>query len=884
MKKLFTLVMALVAVMAINATVVTFNFTDPSSLGITAPEAGRGTNITEPVVVEGVTMTGTSVSTPNRIFNSSGNYDLRIYKNNTLTISANENITAIEFAGSSINFAELTGQTWIATEDVTEVTFTASVTTKVNYIIVTVGEEPVVWQPDTISVTEAYALIAANDWHDHYVMGVLMNAPFNVYSDFSGTVSFWMSDIVNPNDSIEFYQGTGEGGAKWASLLEAQEILHKGDTVMVYAAQLKLYTNSEVTIHEITGGYYAEMIGQNPDPEEVVYPKLSVAEAVAIAQALTPWRGQSQSTIEIYSVEGYVTSVQNAEDKSYYLADEVGAYSVFQAYKCASTDFGANVGDFVKVIGLITHYYGNSETSGDYHTYEISGGYLIHLDPLYSITSYASPETAGSVSRQRSTLTAIPNEGYHFVSWQDGNTDNPRTIEVTQDTTFTAVFAINIYSITLTCDATKGSVEGPQGDFEHGTELTYTATPNYGYHFAQWSDRDNSNPRSYVVTKDATIEAIFVPNQYSLSALTNPNGSVSGTGSFDYLTECTFEAIPNYGYHFVQWNDGNKANPRTLVLTQDTTFSAEYAIDKSGKCGDNLALLWEYDAQTKTLTISGEDQLNSNYTFGIEAPNAAEKLVIAEGVSAIGNSAFAGYSALKHITLSSSVEMIYEYAFYNCSGLVEIYSYRSIPADAYSNTFDGIAKSRCTLYVLSSAVELYGKATGWRDFYNVQTIDAQEVTETILDVEVTPADNEVVVTWPTSDDAVTYSLQITKDGVVFCTLIFNANGQLLGISFAPARGGNNAPMAIHTANGGLRFTVTGLESGTGYQLTVTAKDANEEIVETYSTNFTTTGSANSPTGFEAISANDKCSKILHNGQILILRGEKVYTVTGQEVK
>ncbi len=28
----------------------------------------------------------------------------------------------------------------------------------------------------------------------------------------------------------------------------------------------------------------------------------------------------------------------------------------------------------------------------------------------------------------------------------------------------------------------------------------------------------------------------------------------------------------------------------------------------------------------------------------------------------------------------------------------------------------------------------------------------------------------------------------------------------------------------------------------------------------------------------------EASKILHNGQIYILRGEKVYTVTGQEIK
>ena len=39
------------------------------------------------------------------------------------------------------------------------------------------------------------------------------------------------------------------------------------------------------------------------------------------------------------------------------------------------------------------------------------------------------------------TLTATPKEGYLFVKWQDGNTENPRTITVTADETYTAEFA-----------------------------------------------------------------------------------------------------------------------------------------------------------------------------------------------------------------------------------------------------------------------------------------------------------------------------------------------------------------------------------------------------------------------------------------------------------
>ena len=38
-------------------------------------------------------------------------------------------------------------------------------------------------------------------------------------------------------------------------------------------------------------------------------------------------------------------------------------------------------------------------------------------------------------------ISATPNIGYHFVQWSDGNTDNPRTLTLTQDTVLTAEFA-----------------------------------------------------------------------------------------------------------------------------------------------------------------------------------------------------------------------------------------------------------------------------------------------------------------------------------------------------------------------------------------------------------------------------------------------------------
>ena len=126
--------------------------------------------------------------------------------------------------------------------------------------------------------------------------------------------------------------------------------------------------------------------------------------------------------------------------------------------------------------------------------------------------------------------------------------------------------------------------------------------------------------------------------------------------------------------------------------------------------------------------------------------------------------------------------------------------------------------------------------------------------------------------------------KITKDGEVFCTLIFNANGQLTGIAFAPSRdGSHHAPSALMTANG-LQFTVTGLNSNTQYGYSVTAKDSNDQPVATYSGEFTTTGES-VPTNIDEVQSDQvPCTKVVRDGQIFILRGEKTYTVDGRKVR
>ena len=108
-------------------------------------------------------------------------------------------------------------------------------------------------------------------------------------------------------------------------------------------------------------------------------------------------------------------------------------------------------------------------------------------------------------------IDATPHWGYTFTQWSDGYMWNYRTVTVTCDTTFTAMFAPDVFHVYLsTNDPTGGSVTG-EGSYEYGDTATLIATPNEGYRFMQWSDGNTDNPRTLTMTKDVELSAEFAP-------------------------------------------------------------------------------------------------------------------------------------------------------------------------------------------------------------------------------------------------------------------------------------------------------------------------------------------------------------------------------------
>ena len=516
-------------------------------------------------------------------------------------------------------------------------------------------------------------------------------------------------------------------------------------------------------------------------------------------------------------------------------------------------------------------------------------------EPLaeYSISLIINDSNMGIAQVDKNTacnnqISATANYGYHFVRWADGNTDNPRSLELTQDTILTAEFLPNSYAVsTQSSDTERGTTSGDITT-TYLDYVTISATANYGYHFSHWDDYNYDNPRQIQVTKDKIYTAYFDKNTYYITKNYDSNqGYVDGSLSGEYLDNITLTAEPNYGYHFVRWADGNTYNPRHFVLTQDTAFTAEFAQSYSGQCGDNL--YWAFDKTDQCLSIIGSGNMY-DYTSATQPwvlfKEQIKIVTTSNATTSIGQSAFAGAIRLADVHLGSNIETIAENAFAECNRLYHIYCYPTYPPFAKQSSF---ANYNIYLHVPCDYKEGYDLDIVWGNFKYIECMGAESEPINPDTVIVIPGTNDVTITWPTEENAYHYIIEIKKDGVVFCTLTFNADGQLLNIAFAPSRDGNNRPAlyAEQVINGGLRFTVTGLEEGTNYSYDVITTDQQNQEISTHSGEFTTKGGttadlSNHSTPQREAGLNTK--KLLRDGQLLILRDGKTYNVMGAEIQ
>ncbi|SCQ21478.1 Bacterial Ig-like domain (group 2), BspA homologue [Tannerella forsythia] len=138
--------------------------------------------------------------------------------------------------------------------------------------------------------------------------------------------------------------------------------------------------------------------------------------------------------------------------------------------------------------------------------------------------------------------------------------------------------------------------------------------------------------------------------------------------------------------------------------------------------GGNLStgLHWAYNDETKTLSITGQGEI-PDYNYPNEQPwcafgGKAQTLTLAEGVTKIGERAFAEFHVLPSITLPKSVATIGQNAFENCHKLTDVtvpWTDNNIPIPD-GNAFD---LPGLVLHVPAGTVETYKTKDVWKRFF-----------------------------------------------------------------------------------------------------------------------------------------------------------------------
>lgn len=110
----------------------------------------------------------------------------------------------------------------------------------------------------------------------------------------------------------------------------------------------------------------------------------------------------------------------------------------------------------------------------------------------------------------------------------------------------------------------------------------YEMEPDQVVPIGKWAIIGDGKYEQSVLVKDiigTTIRMRRVAStQYKINVLSSNEswGSVNGSGSYDEGSIVSIAAMANDGYKFIQWQDGNKDNPRNILVDRNMNFIANF--------------------------------------------------------------------------------------------------------------------------------------------------------------------------------------------------------------------------------------------------------------------------------------------------------------------
>ena len=437
--------------------------------------------------------------------------------------------------------------------------------------------------------------------------------------------------------------------------------------------------------------------------------------------------------------------------------------------------------------------------------------------------------------------------GYQFSQWSDGNTDNPRTVKMVGDITLIAQFEAATPVVKYNLSATANPLEGVavgSGVFESGSQATLAAIANAGYHFSQWNDGNTSNPRHVTVTANSSYVAQFekdvVIQKYTLtvSSTNAAQGTAYGQGTYEAGTQIAIFAVANEGYHFTHWHDGNTENPRIVKVTGDLTYTA-YFVPATPK-----------------------------YTLAVSASNPLEGTAVGGG----------GFESGAQATLAAVANAGYHFSQWNDGNTSNPRQVTVTANSSYVAQFEkDVVIQKYTLTV-SSKNAVQGTAYG------------QGTYEAGTQIAIFAVANEGYhfTQWHDGNTENPRMITLTADAMYFANFSQDsATPTLYDLNIAP----ENATQGWTTEGCAYEFGTQVMiyaHPAEGYQFDHWSdgnKDNPRFITITAEVNLTAKFAVKTITGVSAANSTDtQTQKIVRDGQVYILRGDKLYTMQGQEVR
>ncbi len=194
---------------------------------------------------------------------------------------------------------------------------------------------------------------------------------------------------------------------------------------------------------------------------------------------------------------------------------------------------------------------------------------------------------------------------------------------------------------------------------------------------------------------------------------------------------------------------------RDISYMQDQFYGAQPTSAK----GDYTLLLSEFKKNLTKLTIGGSIQnINLQNGYLNDKFDKLEAVIISQSVSTIYDSCFAKCISLRSVSLANSVNYIMNSAFNECPELMSIMSYNPEPPQLESNVFTSNTFINGVLYVPGQAIRAYKEADGWKNFWEIKSIDEYTAGMENIAVCVSPIEiqilNGTVYLYKKSDDAI----------------------------------------------------------------------------------------------------------------------------------